>query len=104
MATWRRDGGAPWPQRLTRFREWEWSDDEVREAAEDYARRHAVASGLPEPLPADAWPQHLTPLFAYTHFRMKWAREHGRQTDLVAAMIRNRLRRQRRNLYTGDES
>jgi hypothetical protein len=96
MARWRQDSGPEWPERLTRFREWEWSPDEIAEAAEDYARRHAVASGLEVPLPADSWPDHMTARFAYSHFRSRWAREHGREQDLVDEMVRNRLRRSRR--------
>jgi hypothetical protein len=96
VARWRRDAGPDWPERLTRFREWEWSEDEILEAAEDYARRHAEVNGLAEPQPPDAWERHMTPLFAYSFFRMKWAKEHGRELDLVDAMITNRLRRQGR--------
>jgi hypothetical protein len=104
MATWRRGTGPVWPERLTRFREWEWSWDEVAEAAEDYARRYAEANRLAEPVPADSWPEHMTPLFAYSHFRMKWARENGREWELVDQMRRNRLRRQRSNTLSLEES
>jgi len=92
----RTDTGPEWPERLTRFCEWEWSEEEILEAATDYARRHAEKNGMDEPLPPDTWPRHMEPLFAYSHFRMKWAREHGREQDLVDAMIYNRLERQRR--------
>jgi hypothetical protein len=104
MARWRRDAGPAWPERLTRFCEWEWSEEEILEAAEVYAARHAAASGLESPLPADAWPGHMRALFAYTHFRLRWARENDREQDLVDEMIRNRLRRSRRTLDEGDES
>jgi hypothetical protein len=80
---------------LLRFREWEWTEDEILEAAQDYAVRHAAANGLPEPLPADSWPLHMRPGFAYAHFRAKWASEHGREQDLVDAMIEGRLERRR---------
>jgi hypothetical protein len=95
VAKWRRDSGPEWPTRLTRFCEWEWSYAEIIEAAEDYARRHAAANGLAEPLPADSWPLHMRPEFAYAHFRAKWARENGREQDLVDGMIERRLERQR---------
>jgi hypothetical protein len=104
MARWRRDTGPEWPTRLQRFCEWEWSEAEITEAAEGFARRHAVASRLEEPLPPDSWPGHMTAAFAYTHFRMRWARENGRERDLVDQMRRNRLRRQRSNTLSLEES
>jgi hypothetical protein len=104
MARWRRDSGPSWPARLIEFNPWEWTEDEILEAAEDYARRYAEANRLAEPVPADSWPEHMTPLFAYSHFRMKWARENGRERDLVDRMTRNRLRRQRRNTLLLEES
>jgi hypothetical protein len=104
MARWRRSGGPEWPLRLTRFNEWEWSEAEIEEAASDYARRHAEINGLEAPLPADAWPRHMTPRFAWGFFRRKWAREHDREQDLVDEMVENRLRRQRRVISTEDES
>jgi hypothetical protein len=99
VARWRRDAGPEWPERLTRFCPWEWTEDEILEAAEDYAARHAAVNGLAEPLPADSWERHMTPLFAYSYFRMKWAREHGREGDLAEQMIANRLERQRRGTF-----
>lgn len=102
MARWRNTGGPAWPSRLLEFNEFEWSEAEILEAAEDYARRHAAANGLSEPLPADSWPRHMTAAFAWSYHRMEWARENGREQDLVDAMIRNRLRRQRR--ITSEES
>lgn len=96
MATWRRDAGPEWPERLTRFRDWEWSADEIDEAASDFARRHAEASGMAEPLSADSWPRHMTPLFAFSYFRMRWAEENGRTQDLVDEMTRRRVERGRR--------
>jgi hypothetical protein len=92
----RTDTGPEWPERLLEFNEWEWSESEIAEAAEDYARRHAEASGLAEPLPPDAWPRHMRPVFAWSYFRRKWAREHDREDDLVDEMTRNRLERGRR--------
>jgi hypothetical protein len=104
MTEFRRDAGPEWPERLTRFCSWEWSADEILEAAEDYARRWAEVNGLAEVPPADRWERHMTPLFAWTHFRMEWARANGREQDLVDEMIENRLRRQRRYNLSEDES
>ena len=103
MARWRRDSGPAWPERLTRFHEWEWTEAEILDAAEAAARRHAASNDLPEPLPADRWPDHMTARFAYTHFRLKWARENGRMQDLVDEMIANRLRRKRRYAASPEE-
>jgi hypothetical protein len=104
MARWRRDAGPEWPERLQRFREWEWDEGDILEAAEHYALRHAAANGLEEPLPADIWPGHMTEIFAYTHFRMKWARENGREQDLVDEMIQNRLERGRHGAYRPEDT
>jgi hypothetical protein len=104
MARWRNSDGPEWPARLQTFSPWQWSEDEILEAASDYAMRYAAANGLEDPPPPDAWPGHMTAEFAYTHFRMRWAREHGRTQDLVDAMVSNRLRRSRRNLFQEDET
>jgi hypothetical protein len=104
MARWRRDSGPAWPARLIEFNPWEWTEDEILEAASDYARRYAEANRLEEPPPADAWPEHMTPLFAYTFHRMRWAKENNREWELVDQMRRNRLRRQRSNTLSLEES
>jgi hypothetical protein len=96
MARWRQGAGPEWPERLTRFCEWEWSESEILEAVESYAARHAAASGLEEPLPLERWTHLATPRYAWGHFRRRWARENGREDELVDEMVQNRLRRQRR--------
>jgi hypothetical protein len=103
VARWRRNTAAAWPERLREFSPWDWSSAEVEEAAQAYTARHAAVNGLAEPLPPESWERHMEPAFAYTHFRLRWARENGREQDLVNEMIRNRLRRSRRTLE-GDES
>jgi hypothetical protein len=106
MARWRRDTGGPeWPERLTRFCEWEWSEAEILEAAEAYTARHARANNLAEPLPPDRWPRLLTAGYAFTHFRLKWAMENDREQELVDEMIANRLERGRRgSVHLEDET
>jgi hypothetical protein len=90
-----------WPERLTRFREWEWTEAEILEAVEAYAARHAARNGLEEPLPLEQWGHLMTPRFAYGHCRRRWARENGREDELVDEMIQNRLRRNRRTWPRG---
>ena len=103
MTEFNTDGGPEWPERLTRFCEWEWTEEEILEAATDYAKRHAEINNLAEPLPPDAWSRHMEPLFAYSHFRRKWALENGRMQDIVDGIIRRRLERQRLYFVEEDE-
>jgi hypothetical protein len=96
MTEMKRDRGPEWPERLLHFNEYDWTEAEIWEAAEAYALDHARANALAEPLPADAWESHLRPEFAWSYFRRRWAREHGREHDLIDQMIQNRLERGRR--------
>lgn len=83
---------------MLEFNEFEWTDAEVEAAALAYVERHAAVNGLSEPLPP--WDSLLTPAFAWSAARLRWAEQHGRSQDLVDAMVRNRLRRQRRGIST----
>jgi hypothetical protein len=94
VTDFKRDYAAPpWPERLTRFCEWEWSEDEIIEAAQAAAQRHADRNGLPEPLPAESWPHRMTAAHAWSWHRRRWARENGRAQDLVDEMERRRIER-----------